>query len=627
MLEESLELLSKLTVYSKYARYLPELKRRESWEEIVQRNIDMHVKKFPFLEEEIYNAFSFVYNKQCLPSMRSFQFAGAPIELNASRLYNCSALPVDSYECFQEIMFLLLSGCGVGYSVQHHHIKQLPDLVGPNKRHRRFVVGDSIVGWADAVKVLMKSYFFNKPQPVFDFSDIRKKGTPLKTSGGIAPGAEPLKKALFNIQTLLDSVIEERGANTKLKPIEAHDIICHISDCVLAGGIRRASCICLFSYNDEDMLSCKSGNWYEINPQRARSNNSVVLLRHTTTKEMFESIWDRIVASGFGEPGVYFSNSKDTLVNPCNEASLNPYSFCNLTTINVSDVESQNDLNLRVKAAAFIGTLQASYTDFHYLRDIWKTTTEEDALLGISMTGIASSAVFNYDCTEAALVAEEENKRVSSIIGINSAKRLTLLKPEGSSSCLLGTSSGIHPWHSKYYIRRMRFNKEEPVYKYLLSKIPKLVEDDIYKPTTDAVVSIPIKSPEGALLREDVNAINQLELVRHFHSNWILPGHNEGENTHNVSVTVSVRDHEWNEVGDWLWNNRHSYNGVAILPFDGGNYTQAPFEEIEKDRYNNIMWDCGIDMRSIDLLYVKEEKDLTQHKDIVACAGGKCDIV
>jgi len=303
------------------------------------------------------------------------------------------------------------------------------------------------------------------------------------------------------------------------------------------------------------------------------------------------------------------------------EATLRPYSFCNLTEWNASDVTSQEDVNNRAKAAAFIGTLQAAYTDFHYLRPIWKKTTEEDALLGVSMTGVASNAVFKYNLEEAAVVAVEENKRVAHILGINQAARTTLNKPSGSASLVLGCASGVHAWHDEFYIRRMRVGKSEALYKYLIETIPELVEDCKFKPHLDAVLSIPQKAPEGAILRTE-SAMELLQRIHKLSKEWILPGHNRGVQRHNVSCTVSVKENEWKEVGEWMWNNRENYNGIAVLPFDGGTYVQAPYESCSEETYNAML---NL-LKDIDLSKVVEMNDFTSHSQEAACAGNACEV-
>jgi len=617
-LNMSQEILSKIVVYNKYAKYDRDKGRRETWAEIVDRNKNMHLSKFPNLKEEIEEVYKFVYDKKVLPSMRSLQFAGKPIEINNSRIFNCSYLPIDDWRSFSEVMFLLLSGCGVGYSVQNHHIEKLPEIKVPTKT-RRFLVGDSIEGWADAVKVLMKSYFgISNSRPKFDFRDIRPKGAELITVGGKAPGPEPLKECLFQIQKVLD----RKKDGEQLKPIEAHDIICHIADAVLSGGIRRAALISLFDLHDEEMLTSKYGFWWEKNPQRGRANNSAVVIRSKVRKKDFFQLWDKIVASNSGEPGVYFSNDKDWGTNPCCEIALRPYQFCNLTEINVSDIETQEELNARVKAGAFLGTLQASYTDFHYLRDIWRRTTERDALLGVGMTGIGSGNILKFDLKEAAQEAKTANAEIAKIIGINKAARVTTVKPSGTSSLVLGTSSGIHAWHNDYYIRRMRLGKNEALYEYLASNNPKLVEDDFFKPTLQGVVSLPQKAPEGAILRTE-SALELLERTKKFNVEWVKEGHRKGDNTNNVSATISVKEEEWENVGKWMWENRRTFNGLAVLPYDNGSYTQAPFEDIDEEVYLKM----EKYLKNIDLTLVKETSDETDLNNQVACAGGACEIV
>ena len=614
----STRILSDITVYMKYAKYKPELKRRETWQELVTRNMDMHIKTYPNLEEEIRENYKFVYDKKVLPSMRSMQFAGKPIEISPNRIYNCAFAPIDDWRVFSEIMFLLLGGTGVGYSVQSHHVDALPEIRKPNAdKTRRFLIGDSIEGWADSISVLVKSYFFGGSKPVFDFRDIRAKGARLITSGGKAPGPQPLKECLIKIEGIFDA----KKDGDKLKPIEVHDIVCHIADAVLAGGIRRAALISLFSANDEQMISCKSGAWWETNPQRGRANNSAVLMRHKITKDYFMDLWKRIEASGAGEPGIYLSNDKDWGTNPCCEIALRPFQFCNLCEVNVSDVVDQNDLNERVKAASFIGTLQAGYTDFHYLRPIWQRTTEKDALIGVSMTGIGSGAVLKLDMKEAAKVVKVENSRVAEVLGINVSARTTTVKPAGTTSLTLGTSSGIHAWHNDYYIRRVRVGKNESMYSHLLINHPELIEDEYFRPHDTAVIGIPQKAPDTAIFRTE-SPIQLLERVKKVHGEWIKPGHRSGSNSHNVSATISIREHEWKAVGEWMWENKEFYNGLSVLPYDGGTYIQAPFEDCTKERYEELLKT----LNDVDLSKVIETEDMTDLSGELACAGGACEV-
>jgi len=602
----------------KYAKYIPELKRRETWQELVTRNMEMHIKHYPQLEKEIRENYIYVFNKQVLPSMRSMQFAGKPIEISPNRIYNCAFAPIDDWRVFSEIMFLLLGGTGVGYSVQKHHVEVLPEIMKPNKeRSRRWLVADSIEGWADAVKAIVKSYFFGGSHIEFDFSDIRAKGARLVTSGGKAPGPQPLKECLIKLEGILDS--KENGE--KLKPIEVHDMVCHIADAVLAGGIRRAALISLFSTTDDEMIGCKSGAWWETNPQRGRSNNSAVLLRHKITKDYFMDLWKRIEASGAGEPGIYLTNDKDWGTNPCCEIGLRPFQFCNLTEVNVSNVVSQEDYEGRVRAASFLGTLQAGYTNFHYLRPIWQRTTEKDALIGISMTGIGSGAVLKLDMKAASKVVKEENKRVAELLDINPAARTTTVKPAGTTSLTLGTSSGIHAWHNEYYVRRVRVGKNEAIYTYLKENHPELVEDEYFRPHDTAVIGIPQKAPEGSILRNE-SPIQLLERVKKVHMEWIKPGHRTGNNSHNVSATVSIREHEWPAVGEWMWENRDHYNGLSVLPYDGGSYIQAPFEDCTKEKYDELMET----LHDVDLSNIVEMDDDTNLSGEIACAGGACEV-
>ncbi len=617
-MEISNQILSDITTYMKYAKYLPNEFRRETWEETVTRNKEMHQETYPGLKEEIEEAYKYVYDKKVLPSMRSLQFGGKPIQISPNRVYNCAYAPIDHPDVFGEIMFLLLGGTGVGYSVQNHHIENLPILRGPLDRKRRFLVGDSIEGWADAIKVLMHSYFYGKSQPVFDFSDIRPKGALLVTSGGKAPGPQPLKDCIHNVRSILDS----KKVGSKLTSLEAHDIVCHIADAVLAGGIRRAALISLFSIDDEDMLTSKFGNWWESNPQRGRANNSALVLRHKITKKKFLKVWEKVEKSGSGEPGIIFSNDKDWGTNPCAEIALRPYQFCNLTEINASTVEDQEDLNERARVGSFIGTLQAGYTDFHYLRDVWRRTTEKDALIGVGMTGIASNKCADLDLAQAAKLVKEENKRIADLLGINAAARTTTVKPSGTSSLVLGVSSGIHGWHNDYYIRRIRVGKNEAIYTYLSENHPELVEDEYFRPTEQAVIQVPQKAPENAIYRTE-KVVDFLERVKRWNTEWVRPGHIDGQNTHNVSATVSVKEDEWELVGEWMWENRKTFNGLSVLPYFGGSYQQAPFEDTTKEVYEEMFES----LKGIDLTKVVELTDDTDLAGELACIGASCEVV
>ena len=611
-----LDALSKLTVFSKYAKYVPELKRRETWEEIVARYESMMIKKYPKLESQIKETSQFILNKKVLPSMRALQFAGPAAEVNNSRIYNCCYLPIDSIHSFSETMFLLLGGTGVGYSVQKQHVGQLPTVTKPGKA-RNYLIEDSIMGWADAIKVLMKAYLEGGFMPKFDFRAIRKKGARLVTAGGKAPGPEPLKICLAHVEAVLSRI--EPG--NQLTPLQCHDILCHIANSVLAGGIRRSAMIALFSHDDEEMITCKYGNWWETNEQRGRANNSAVLLRGDVVAQEFFDLWKRIEASGSGEPGIYWTNNLDWGTNPCCEIALRPYQFCNLCEVNVSDVVNQQDLNDRVTAAAFFGTLQAGFTDFHYLRPIWSKTTQKDALLGIGMTGIGSGEILKYNLAAAARVAKMTNAIISEQIGTNEAARVTCIKPSGTTSLVLGTASGIHAWHNDYYLRTMRFGKNEDVASYLMVNHPELVEDDVLRPHDTVCVRIPVKAPEGSIFRTE-SPLETLERVKKFSIEWIKEGHLIGDNTHNVSATISLKPEEWPVAGEWMWDNRQFYNGLSVLPFWDHSYKQAPFEDITEEEYNTRL----SSLHALDLTKVTELDDTVEFGQVAACAGGACEV-
>ena len=982
-------ILSEVIRSLKYARYLPEVKRRETWEETVERNIKMHVRKFPFLEEEIRQIYQGVLGYLYLPSMRSLQFGLDAVEKNNTRIYNCAYVPIIDVPTFGEIMFVLLSGCGVGFSVRKYHVSQLPKIQKMTSE-RTWLIDDSIEGWADAVKALISGYLELGVKIIFDYSAIRPEGAELKTSGGKAPGPEPLKRSLNDIETILAG----KSTGDSLTTLDCHDIVCMLSEAVYAGGIRRSALLSLFSEDDEDMLNAKSGEWY-LSPRgkhRARANNSVCFFRDRVTKEDFLRVWADVKKSGCGEPGIYFSKTQgDGGVNPCNEAYLEPYQFCNLTEVNVSDVLTQEDLDYRVKGAAFIGTLQASYTNFTYLRPVWKQTTERDALLGVGLTGIGSGRVLALDLKKAAQVVIKENERVAKLLGINPAARTTLLKPSGcqkketmlitsegilsleelgdvkgdewqdidikvasentttkkatkfyvngisstkkittrdgveleatlnhkfrvvteegeivwkqvedleigdvlpydlgsykriakdmplqklvgvdhptgrssnarkikqpeyldedlawvlglyvgdgsnhargirisggskklkklekagkiieekfgiscrilteggegdslalyvnsvsllkwlganellkakslfvsipliirqspphvleayidgywsadgstqhksdvrtycttsklmaeqvliclralgrgcslrlmpptesslgtnmrywiseckgwngdyrirrdakwykilkengfehyapdiivniedsecetydievpdnrayiansvishnTASLLLDTASGVHAWHAPFYIRRIRVGKNEPVYSYFKTKAPGLVEDDVFD-HSKGVISFPIRAPEGSIYRHETT-LELLERVKRFNQEWIAEGHRSGDNTHNVSATISMRDHEWEKVGEWMWENKDFYNGLSVLPMDGGTYQQMPFEDSTEEK----IIEMEAMLNGIDITEIKEEEDIIDFVEIISCDGEKCERV
>lgn len=637
-MNESQELLSSVVTYTKYARYRPDLKRRETWDEIIDRYIGMLLKKHcgekyakqwkkkkvdvsdNELAKEIIENAQYLYNKDVLPSMRALQFAGPAIEKTESRVYNCAFLPMNHYQGFSELMFLLLGGTGVGYSVQYHHVRELPEIIKPQKQ-RKHLIGDSIEGWADAIKVLMKAYFgISRYKPRFDFSDIRAKGEQLITAGGKAPGPDPLRICLAKIEALLN----DKKDGEKLKSIEVHDICCHIADAVLAGGIRRAALISLFSFDDKEMATCKHGTWWDLNPQRGRANNSAVIVRDRVKRKEFEDFWKIVQASGSGEPGISWTSDPSYGFNPCHEISLRPFTFCNLTEINAGTIKNQEDFNKRATVGAFFGTLQAGFTDFHYLRPIWQENTEKDALVGVGITGIGNGSLEDLDLEEASQKVLDENERISNALGINCAARTTTIKPSGTTSCVVGTSSGIHAWHSKFYIRNMQCSVGDDLFNYFSGNHSEIIKEMDYQPGS-AVIGIPMKAPSHAIMREDESALEFLERVKRFNIDWVRVGHRRGPNYNNVSATVSIREDEWDDVGRWMWINRKLYSGISVLPHDGGSYADAPFQDCSEYEYNKRM--KYIRDNPIDLTRIKEHQDNTNLKGELACSGGSCELV
>lgn len=632
--------LSNTIVWLKYADHLQDEKRRENWTEITNRSANMHIKKFPKLITEIRECFDFVEAKEVLQSMRSAQFGGKAIESKNNRVYNCALRNADSVEAIKEIFYNLLCGSGVGYSVQQHHIAQIPKIVESTSDTRKhFTIADTIEGWCEAVGFLFDTYTGKhgaKPhKPRFLYHLIRAEGLPLKTSGGTAPGPEPLRLALKHIETILI-----RNMGKKLGSLALHDCLCLMADAVHSGGSRRAAMISFFDRDDRDMLTCKSGNWagrmvggkwvdgkFEegYNPQRGRANNSAVFLRGQTTFDQFWDFWEIVQRNGTGEPGIFWTNDRDSLSNPCVEISLHDKQLCNLTTINGATIRTQKDLEQRAIMAARIGTLQASYTDFSYLSKGWQETTEREALLGVSITGIGSGRLKNLDLKKAALAAVAENKRFSKKVGINIAARVTAIKPEGTGSLVLGTPAGIHAWHNDFYWRSIRIGKSGKdgfLYRYLLQTVPELIEDEKGKEATHAVFRIPIKANKEGYFRKTESALDLLERVKRYNQDWISTGHSSGANKHNISCTVSIKDHEWQDVGVWMWENRQFYNGLTVMPYAGGNYQQAPFCDCTEDEFNEF----APLVSKIDISQITEMENNVDFTGELACSGGTCGI-
>lgn len=607
--------LSETVTFRTYAKHLPHLGRRESLEEIINRNMMMHLEKFPTLSRDIIKAYKQVHDLNVMPSMRSMQFGGEVILKNNVKIYNCSFATANYPEVFAESLYLLMCGTGFGFSVQRSHVNSLPTIRKP-KEESRYIIADSIEGWAESLNVLMRSYFTGGLKPIFDYSQIRAKGSRL-SNGSTAPGHEPLKLMLTLVEKKL-----ELSVGRKLRPIEVHDILCMIADCVLAGGIRRAALISLFDKDDEEMLQCKQGSWWEKHAYRARANNSAVLHRETTTREEFERVFDACIKSNAGEPGFSWTNDLDMGFNPCHEISLNSNQFCNLSSVNLTGIKNEKDLHNRVYAASLLGTLQAAYTDFPYLNERWKRQTEREALLGVSFTGIADSpSLTEEQLQKSAKLVLEVNEKYARKLGINIAARTTCVKPEGTMSCVVGSASGIHARYADYYIRRVRMNKSDSLASYLSNVVPDLVEDDIFS-DSGIVVSFPQKSPEQAITRHNETASILLDRIIKYNKNWVKAGHRTGVNHHNVSSTISYKPEEVDTLRERLWAERENYTGISLLPFDNGTYQQAPFEECNKEKYEEL----AAKVKNINLLEVREAEDNTKRIEQLACSGGVCDI-
>jgi ribonucleoside-triphosphate reductase len=578
--------------------------------------MNMHLEKFPTLSRDIIKAYKQVHDLKVMPSMRSLQFGGEAITKNNVRLFNCSFAHIKYVRVFAEALYLLLSGTGFGFSVQERHISQLPTVRLP-KEEGTYVVHDSIEGWAEALNRLMEAYLYGSIRPLYDFSLVRQKGSYLVTTGAKAPGPDPLRQMLGRVESLL-----KQAVGRKLADLEVHDIVCLIADCVLAGGIRRAALISLFDRTSNAMLTSKHGNWWEKHPHRARANNSAVLLRGHVSMEEFFHVYDQCIASNAGEPGFFWTNDLDWGTNPCAEIALQSNQFCNLTTTNLTGIRNEKDFGNRIYSAAFLGTLQATYTDFPYLSERWKQVTEQEALIGCSFTGIAdSTSLSGTDLRSAALRVLEVNEKYAAKLGINKAARATAIKPEGTASCVLGSSSGIHARHDQWYLRRVRMNRDDELAKYLTRMCPELVEADLFS-QTGVVVTIPQESPEGAVLRNNESAIELFERVKLYYNNWVVPGHRSGANTHNVSCTINYRPEEVEELREKLWVDRDAYAAVALLPASDTIYQQSPFEGCDEATFNK--YDAMV--KDIDLSKVMEMEDNTNRAESLSCAGGLCEI-
>ena len=675
---------------AKYARYRPELGRRETFREAARRVLEMHLQQFAdkltlrvpvpgddspalpgdrrflaewlaggTLSDAIHRAFSAVGQKRVLPSMRSLQFGGDAILRNHARLFNCAFSPVDRLEFFREYLFLLLAGTGCGFSVQRHHVDRLPALpVRAEEMElevRHHAIADTIEGWADALHFLLRSHCEGF-KAEFNFSQVRPRGSALRTSGGKAPGHLPLKQSLLDVEGVLTG-----AAGRRLRPIEVYDICMFTARCVLSGGIRRSATICLFSPDDQEMMAAKTGPWFEKHPQRSASNNSAVLSR--TAKD--DAHYRRLFAAQkeFGEPGFYFADHPDYGCNPCCEIGLHPviegpldptetaklralgytgpleegtrlsgWQMCNLSTINGAAVQTVEDFLVACIHAAVIGTLQAAYTEIPYLGPVTRYLNERDALLGVSICGFMDNPEILFNTTvleRGARLCRAANQVVAGMLGIRPAARVTCVKPEGTASLLLGAASGIHPHHARHYFRRVQANRRDAVYRHFQAANPHLTEASVYRPNTDDVITFAVEAPAHAILRDDINAQDFLHFVQLAQQHWVLPGEAETSRSpglhHNVSNTCTVKPAEWDAVADFIWRHREHFTGVALLGQDGDKrYPQAPREavatEADATRWNQLRY------TPVDYTALVERTDETALKDVVACAGGACEL-
>ena len=754
-----MSLLSEIVRLRTYSK-LKDNGTKETWGETVERYLQMMREKYPDLQESIPVFGRFIHEKKILPSMRALQFAGSSIQRESARIFNCSFLAMDNVQALAELFYLLMCGTGVGYSVQQHHIDSFNRSLEAKRVElaniTHHVIEDSREGWSNSIVLLLAN-----PSIEFEYNKIRPAGAAV-SSGGTASGPEPLRRAHQNIRAIV-------SRNSKLTPLQVHDICCYIADVVVVGGVRRAAMISLFDKHDTQMLQCKSGSWWEANPQRARANNSAVLVRGETSKEEFDAILDQAFESKAGEPGIFWTSHRDLGTNPCfkagtlimtragvypiesligktvevfdgndwvtcsnfrvtgtnkqvmkitlhdgstievtpnhtmiledgtrkqasqlevndklavskiflfkndvmsdwnrivklelgeiekevycctvpstnsialangiqigqcGEIALNSNQFCNLTTINFSTVENLQDFVYRARAATFFGTLQAGFTDFNYLRPEWAANTKREALLGVSMTGLGDNwktfeaMAHSGDIASVTYAMKEWNQIFAEAIGVEPAARITTVKPEGTTSTILDTTSGIHAAHAEYYLRRIRLAKENPLANFLDEQLrgTEFLEDDIFN-SSNLIVTIPMAMP-GAVTREQETALDQLNRMKLVREVWIEPGHRYGANHHNVSITVSYNEEERGVVKQWMWEHRFSYNGISLLPYDGGTYVQAPFERISQERYRELKAKLpNLDLDSI--VYENRLGEENEQRETVACGAGGCEL-
>jgi ribonucleoside-diphosphate reductase alpha chain len=613
----SKDFLSNLVHYRTYAKYLPEEYRRETKEETIKRNMEMHIRKFPELAADITAAYTQVHAGRVVPSMRSFQFGGEAIERRNNRMFNCSFLNITKFRDFADLFYMSMSGVGVGFSVKKRHISQLP-TIPEGVVESPYVVADSAEGWCDSLLEL-----FRNPDRQFDYTVIRPIGAALST-GGTASGPKALIKMHANVRAIL-----RKAENRQLTAFECHRISCLIADCVVVGGVRRGALISLFDVDDEELLHCKAGSWWEKYPELARANNSAVVRKDDPD---FEQKAGEVIQACFNggqaEPGLLLTSDDDYGTNPCAEISLKSYGVCNLTEINAAKCFSREDWLAAVTSATIIGTLQATYTNFSYVQDEWKKNADDEALLGVSITGQAEAQAIltPENLTDGAKIAVEINKLWANKLGINQAKRITTTKPSGTSSSWLGTTAGVHAGHEIRYVRRVRMDRQSALAKALARRFPAFVVEDPFN-NNDIIMQVPIKLYDTTLLRSQETAVQCLERVKGLYDNWIKPGHVEGANTHNISLTINYHEHEKDAIRRWMLANRDSYYGISLIPYDGGDYKYLPYSQPPHPEVFEIL-DKAFSAIAEDFKFeeIKEKKDNTNFKGEVACAGGACSL-
>lgn len=617
-MDKNRKLLSDIVVHTKYARFVDN--RRETWEEIVYRTFDMHrnlvlpngtvLQEDPLLLDNLEQAEELVLNKLVMPSMRSLQFSGDPILSKNERMYNCSYLPITNFRDIKDLFTLCMVGCGVGFSL----FSQIP-IRKPSGNKQVHVVEDSVEGWSNSVFLLLQSYNGGINYS-FDYSAIRPEGSLIKSISSFAPGAYVLEKAHTLIKEILD-----RNADDRLKTIDLFDICCILGDTATCGGTRRSALITFFDHKDELMLNAKQGAFWETHAHRSRANISATFNRNESYfRRKLHSFYLKYLGSETGEPGVFITNKHGWFSNPCAEISLQPYSFCNLTSINAAECLKDEDLYFQAcKAATFLGTIQSLYTDFNLVQSKFRKNAINERLLGVSMTGLAAHNMNEMKdlIASGALTCLSTNKKIASHLGINPAHRITCIKPEGSTSAVMGTSSGVHAEESKYYIRNVRISKVRGLVKYLESVGYPFMETDVYN-NSDMVVGIPIRAVGKT--NKDKDVFELIDDITLLNRDWIKLGHREGANTHNVSTTLRIRPEEVTAVADKLVKNVDRYTAVAYLPASDVVYPQAPFQEIDKNTYDQVKDMLPeVDLGMVFEVFIGNDYDS-------ACSGDKCEL-